>query len=135
MTGTQTFSMIKPGAVEGQCIGGIIQMIEQAGFKIKALRLTQLTLEEAEKFYAVHAGKPFYQQMCKDMTAGPVVAMKLEKENAVADFRQLIGATNPIEAAEGTIRKRFGKSIDANAIHGSDADETAAEEIAFFFTA
>ncbi|MEL6539554.1 MAG: nucleoside-diphosphate kinase [Bacteroidota bacterium] len=133
MTGTYTFSMIKPDAVRSRHIGAIIQTIEQAGFGINALRLLQLSLEEAEEFYAVHKERSFYQQMCQDMTTGPVIAMLLEKGNAVAEFRQLIGATNPAEAAEGTIRKRFGKSIGANAIHGSDADDTAADEVAFFF--
>lgn len=135
MSRTVTFSMIKPDAVREKHIGGIVQMIEQAGFEVKALRLTQLTLEAAKEFYAVHAERPFYESMCKSMTQGPIVVMKLEKDNAVADFRQLIGATNPAEAAEGTIRKRFGKSIESNAIHGSDADETAAAEVAFFFSA
>lgn len=107
--------------------------IEDNGFEIKALKLTQLTLEDAETFYAIHQERPFYEELCKYMTSGPIVAMVLAKPNAVADFRALIGVTNPAEAAPGTIRKQFGKSIDANAIHGSDSDETAATEIALLF--
>lgn len=125
--------MIKPDAVKNKHVGAIIQMIEQAGFTIQALKMTQLTPQTAGQFYEVHKERPFYKQMCQDVAAGPVVAMTLAKENAVADFRALIGATDPAQAAEGTIRQRFGQSIDANAIHGSDADETAAQEIAFFF--
>jgi len=125
--------MIKPGAIQDRHVGEILTMVERAGFEIKALRLTQLTLTEAGQFYAVHQERPFYEQLCKYMTSGPIIAMVLEKDNAVADFRTLIGATNPAEAAPGTIRQRFGQSIDANAIHGSDADETALVEAKFFF--
>ena len=133
MAGKITFSMIKPDAVKDKHVGAIINMIEQAGFSIQAMRLTQLTPEKAGIFYLVHKDCPFYEQMCQDMSTGPVIAMVLEKENAVADFRKLIGATDPAQAAAGTIRKKFGKSIDANAVHGSDADETAAIEAKFFF--
>ena len=133
MAGKITFSMIKPDALKDKHVGAIINMIEQAGFSIQAMRLTQLTPEKAGIFYLVHKDRPFYEQMCQDMSTGPVIAMVLEKENAVADFRKLIGATDPAQAAAGTIRKKFGKSIDANAVHGSDADETAAQEIACFF--
>lgn len=133
MAGTITFSMIKPDAVQNKHIGGIISMIEAAGFTIQAMQHTQLTSEAAEKFYEVHKERPFYKDMCEFVASGPVVAMVLAKENAVADFRSLLGATNPTEAAEGTIRKNFGESIDNNAVHGSDADETAAVEAHFFF--
>jgi len=133
MAGILTFSMIKPSAVQNRHIGGIIQMIEQAGFDIQALKHVQLTTEEAGQFYAVHKDRPFYTQMCQNIASGPVVAMVLSKDNAVVDFRNLIGPTDPAQAAEGTIRQRFGQSIEVNAIHGSDADETAAAEIKFFF--
>ena len=133
MAGRITFSMIKPDAVQGNHIGAIISMIEQAGFSIQAMRLTQLTPKTAGEFYQVHKDRPFYHQMCEAMSAGPVVAMALEKENAVADFRQLIGATDPAQAIAGTIREQFGRTIEANAIHGSDADATAVLEAEFFF--
>ena len=135
MAGTTTFSMIKPDAVKEKHVGAIINMIEQAGFSIQAMKLTQLTPQSAKVFYQVHKDRPFYEQMCQAMATGPIVALALEKDNAVADFRKLIGATDPMQAAADTIRKRFGKSIESNAVHGSDADETAAEEIAFFFSA
>jgi nucleoside-diphosphate kinase len=133
MTGTVTFSMIKPDAVKDNHIGAIINMIEQAGFSIQAMKLVHLTPKTAGLFYQVHKGRPFYEQMCRSMSAGPVIAMVLEKENAVADFRELIGATDPAQATVGTIRERFGKSIEANVVHGSDADETAIVEAQFFF--
>lgn len=133
MAGTITFSMIKPDAVQKKHIGGIITMIEKAGFTIQAMKHTQLTPAASAKFYEVHKERPFYKDMCDFVASGPVVAMVLEKENAVADFRTLLGATNPTESAEGTIRKNFGESIDHNAVHGSDADETAAIEANFFF--
>lgn len=128
-----TFSMLKPGVLQDRQVGRIMAQIEDNGFEIKALKRTQLTLEDAETFYAIHQERPFYEELCKYMTSGPIVAMVLAKPNAVADFRALIGVTNPAEAAPGTIRKQFGKSIDANAIHGSDSDETAATEIALLF--
>ena len=125
--------MIKPDAVKDKNIGAIINMIEHAGFNIQAIRLTKLTSETAGLFYQVHKERSFYEQMCQAMSTGPIVAMVLEKENAVADFRKLIGATDPAQAGAGTLREKFGKSIEANAVHGSDADETAAIEAKFFF--
>ena len=133
MTGSVTFSMIKPDAIQDGQVGQIIAMIEARGFCLKALELTQLTLARAGQFYAMHKERPFYEQLCKYMASSPIIAMVLTKPNAVADFRALIGATDPAEAAPGTIRKRFGKSIEGNAIHGSDADETALIETRFFF--
>ena len=133
MAGTITFSMIKPDAVQDNHIGAIVHMIEQAGFNIQAMELVRLTPQTARTFYLVHKERPFYEQMCRAMSAGPVIAMVLEKENAVADFRNLIGATDPAQATVGTIREKFGKHIEANAIHGSDADETAAVEARLFF--
>ncbi len=133
MTSTITFSMIKPDAVKNKNIGAIINMIEHAGFNIQAIRITQLTPQTAGLFYQVHQERPFYEQMCLVMSTGPIVAMVLQKENAVADFRKLIGATDPAQATMGTIREKFGSSIEANAVHGSDANETAAIEAKFFF--
>jgi len=126
--------MIKPDAVADGFTGPIIQQIEAAGFKIIALKKIQLSSEEAGKFYAVHAERPFFQSLCDYMCSGAIIPMVLEKENAVEDFRTLIGATNPAQAAEGTIRKQFARSLESNAIHGSDSDENAAIEGAFFFT-
>jgi nucleoside-diphosphate kinase len=134
MSGNKTFTIIKPDAFEAGHFGAITQMIEAAGFKIKACRLTKLTPELAGKFYAVHKERPFYNDLCAYMSSGPIVAMILEKDNAVEDFRTLIGATNPAQAAEGTIRKLYAKSIEANAVHGSDSDENAAIESSFFFS-
>lgn len=130
-----TFTMIKPDAVGKGHIGAILAQINEGGFKIKALQMTELTRSQAEAFYAVHKERPFFNDLVNFMTSGPVVAAALEKENAVEDFRALIGATNPAEAAEGTIRKKYATSIGENAIHGSDADDTAAQEVAFFFGA
>ena len=127
--------MIKPDAVQDNHIGGITQMMEAAGFRIVALKKTRLTAERAGKFYEVHQERPFYNDLVKYMSSGPIVAMILEKENAVADFRTLIGATNPDKADEGTIRKKYAKSMEANAVHGSDSDENAQIEGDFFFTA
>lgn len=129
-----TFTMIKPDAVADNNIGGILKMIEGAGFKVKAAKLTRLTAETAGKFYAVHQERPFYADLCAYMSSGPILAAVLEKDNAVADFRKLIGATNPANAEEGTIRKIYAKSIEANAVHGSDSDENAAIEAGFFFS-
>lgn len=126
--------MIKPDAFGDGNSGAIIKMIEEAGFSIKAMKLTKLSSAKAGGFYAVHKERPFYQDLIKYMSSGPIIAMVLEKDNAVADFRKLIGATNPAEAAEGTIRKQFAKSIEANAIHGSDSDENALIEGSFFFS-
>ncbi|MCZ6692673.1 MAG: nucleoside-diphosphate kinase [Bacteroidetes bacterium] len=129
-----TFTMIKPDAMADQNAGAIIKMIQEAGFKIKAMKLTKLSNERAGEFYAVHRERPFYGELCEYMSSGPIIAMILEKENAVTDFRTLIGATNPQEAAEGTIRKLFAKSIEANAMHGADSDENAIVEGNFFFS-
>ena len=126
--------MIKPDAVESNYIGAILEKINSAGFRIKAMKYTQLSPSAAGKFYEVHKERPFYGELVEYMSSGPIVAAILEKESAVADFRTLIGATNPAEAAEGTIRKLYATSISANAIHGSDSDENAAIEGAFFFS-
>ena len=125
--------MIKPDAVAEGNTGSIIQHIEKAGFKILAMTKLKMTPEQAGQFYAVHSERPFYQSLCDYMSQSEIIPMILEKENAVEDFRTLIGATNPAQAAEGTIRRLFAKSIEANAIHGSDSDENAAIEAAFFF--
>ena len=134
MANNLTFTMIKPDAVEAGNIGAITKMIEEAGFTIRAMKLTRLSNERAGQFYAVHKERPFYNDLCNYMSSGAIVPMILVKENAVEDFRKLIGATNPKEAAEGTIRKLFAKSIEANAIHGSDSDENAVIEGSFFFS-
>lgn len=128
-----TFTMIKPDAVQGGHIGAILNQITEAGFRIAALRMTQLTTRDAEAFYAVHRERPFYRDLVQYMTSGPIVAAILEKDNAVTDFRKLIGATDPSKAEKGTIRAQFAKSIEANAIHGSDSDENAQIEGRFFF--
>ena len=135
MSGNRTFTMLKPDAIENGHMGKIIDMIIQAGFQIKAMKLTQLTTEQAQKFYEVHAERPFYGELVEYMTSGPIIAAILEKENAVADFRTLIGATDPAEAAEGTIRKSYAESKGRNAVHGSDSDENAEIEGKFHFTA
>ena len=127
--------MIKPDGVESGNIGNIIQMITDAGFAIKAMKYTQLSEEQAKKFYEVHAERPFYQELVDYMISGPIVAAILEKDNAVADFRTLIGATDPSEAAEGTIRKKYAESKAKNAVHGSDSDENAQIEGEFHFAA
>jgi nucleoside-diphosphate kinase len=124
---------VKPDAVAKNVIGEIYNRFEKAGLKIVAARMKQLTVEDAQRFYAVHEGKPFYDDLVAFMTSGPVMIQVLEGENAIAKNRELMGATNPQEAAPGTIRADFAKSIDANAVHGSDAPETAAYEIAVFF--
>jgi nucleoside-diphosphate kinase len=134
MAGNRTFTMIKPDAVEKNYIGAILEKINAAGFRIVAMKYTKLTAEQAGAFYAVHKERPFYGELVEYMTSGPIVAAILEKENAVADFRKLIGATNPAEAEEGTIRKLYAESIAANAIHGSDSDENAEIEGNFFFS-
>lgn len=133
MAGKRTFTMIKPDAVEDGNTGAILKMIEDAGFKIVAMKLTLLTDVRAGQFYEVHKERPFYNDLKKYMSSGKIVAAILEKDNAVADFRKLIGATNPEQAEEGTIRKKFAKSIEANAVHGSDSDENAQIEGSFFF--
>jgi nucleoside-diphosphate kinase len=131
--GKITFSMIKPDAVADLNTGNIIQKIEDSGFKIKALKMIRPPKSVFENFYAIHKERSFFSEMIEYISSGPVVVMILEKENAVAEFRELIGATNPLEAKEGTIRKMYGKSIEANAIHGSDSDENAFLEISHFF--
>ncbi len=135
MTTNRTFTMIKPDAVANGHIGAILNDIIAGGFKIVAMKYTQLTPELAGEFYAVHKERGFYGDLVSFMSSGPIVAAILEKEDAVADFRKLIGATNPAEAAEGTIRNKYAKSIDANAVHGSDSDENAQVEGNFYFTA
>jgi len=129
-----TFTMIKPDAVEANNIGPILAMMNKAGFKIKAMKYLRLSKDQAGNFYAVHKERPFYGELVDYMCSGPIVAAVLEKNNAVADFRTLIGATDPAKADEGTIRKLFAKSIAANAVHGSDSDENAANEANFFFS-
>ncbi len=133
MAGNRTFTMIKPDAVKDGHTGSILKMIEAAGFRIVALKLTNLSSERAGQFYEVHKERPFYKDLCAYMSSGPIVAAILEKDNAVADFRKLIGATNPAQAEEGTIRKLFAKSLEANAVHGSDSDENAEIEGNFYF--
>jgi nucleoside-diphosphate kinase len=133
MAQNKTFTMLKPDAVANGHIGAILEKINASGFRIVSLKMTQLTKADAEAFYAVHAARPFYGELVAYMTEGPIVAAILEKDNAVEDFRTLIGATNPAEAAEGTIRKMYAESISANAVHGSDSDENAAIEGAFHF--
>lgn len=135
MSGNKTFTMIKPDAVSAGNSGAILKIIEENGFVMKAMKYTQLTRERAGQFYAVHKERPFYNDLCTYMSSGPIIPIILEKDNAVEDFRTLIGATNPQEAAEGTIRNLFAKSIEANAIHGSDSDENAEIEGSFFFSA
>lgn len=126
--------MIKPIAVKNNYIGPILKMINEAGFRIKAMKFTRLTKQQAEEFYSVHAGKYFFEGLTDFMSSGPIVAAILEKENAVADFRKLIGATDPKKAEEGTIRKLYAESMSHNAVHGSDSDENAIVESDFFFS-
>ena len=134
MATNRTFTMLKPDAVANGYIGAILEKITSAGFRIVAMKMTQLTKADAEAFYAIHAERPFFGELVEYMTSGPIVSAVLEKDNAVEDFRTLIGATNPAEAAEGTIRKMYAESISANAVHGSDSDENAAIEAAFHFS-
>ena len=129
----KTFSIIKPDAVASGKAGKILAHLEAAGFRIVALRMTKLSQSQAEGFYAVHRERPFYGSLVKFMTEGPVVLMALEREDAVKTLRETMGATNPANAADGTIRKLYAESIERNAIHGSDAPETAAQELAYFF--
>lgn len=133
MATERTLSIIKPDGVKKGVIGQIFAKFEAAGLKIAATRMTQLSTAQAQAFYAVHAARPFYKDLVEFMTSGPVVVSVLEGEDAVKTNRDVMGATNPAEAAEGTIRRTFATSIDANTVHGSDAAETAAQEIAFFF--
>ena len=134
MSSNTTFTMIKPDAMADGHMGKILAHIQAAGFRFKALKMTRLSQAQAEAFYAVHAARPFYGELVAFMSSGPVLAAVLEKDQAVADFRTLIGATNPEQAAEGTIRKLSARSIGENAVHGSDSDENAAIEAAFFFS-
>ena len=134
MATNRTFTMIKPDAVKNGHIGAILNDITADGFKIIALKYTHLSAEKAGEFYAVHKERPFYGELVNFMSSGPIVAAILEKENAVADFRALIGSTDPAEAAEGTVRKAYAKSKGENAVHGSDSDENAAIESSFFFS-
>lgn len=129
-----TLTMIKPEAVTDGFSGPIIRMIEEAGFSIIGMKMTRLTLERAGQFYAVHKERPFYNSLCEYMSSGKIIAMVLKKENAIADFRKLIGATDPEQAEEGTIRKLYAKSLQSNAVHGSDSDENARIEAGFFFS-
>jgi nucleoside-diphosphate kinase len=132
--GNITFTMIKPEAVAANNIGGILKMIEQGGFRIVAMKKVLLSKERAGAFYAVHKARPFYGELVDYMSGGPIIAAILEKHNAVADFRTLIGATNPLEATEGTIRKKYATSLAENAVHGSDSDENAKIEADFHFS-
>lgn len=134
MATNRTFTMIKPDAVRNGHIGNILQMINAGGFRIVAMKYTSISLDQAKKFYEVHAERPFYGELTEFMSGGPIVAAILEKENAVADFRTLIGATNPANAEEGTIRKKYAMSMGENAVHGSDSDENAEIEGSFFFS-
>jgi len=134
MAGKRTFTMIKPDAVGAANVGAITKLIEEAGFRIVAMKKTHLSATRAGEFYAVHKDRPFYKDLCSYMSSGAIIPMILEKENAVEDFRKLIGATDPQKAAPGTIRNLYAKSIEANAIHGSDSDENAALEGNFFFS-
>jgi nucleoside-diphosphate kinase len=131
---TLTFGIIKPDAVRAAKQGTIIQRIQDAGFKIRGMKLIHQSKKQAEGFYAVHAGKGFYEELTEFMSSGPCVVLALEKENAVKAWRDLMGATNPAEAEEGTLRKEFASSIGENAVHGSDSDENAAIEISYFFS-
>ena len=129
-----TFSIVKPDAVAAGQAGSILQMIIDSGLKIRAMKMIRLTLEQAEGFYAVHRERPFFKDLVNYMISGPVIVSVLEGDNAIARYRELMGATDPAKAAEGTIRKRFGKNIEANACHGSDAPETAKVEVSYFFS-
>jgi nucleoside-diphosphate kinase len=130
----RTFSIIKPDAVAAGHAGAILAAVEQAGFKVLAMRMTRLTQAQAQGFYAVHREKPFFAGLVKFMTEGPLIVLALERENAIAKWRETMGATNPANAAEGTIRKRFAANVERNCVHGSDAPETAETELRFFFS-
>jgi nucleoside-diphosphate kinase len=129
----RTLTIIKPDAVRKKGIGDIIEQFEKQGFQILCLKMLEISKHQAEQFYAVHAGKPFYNSLTTFISSGPIVALALEKENAIADLRKLMGATNPANAEEGTIRKKWATNIENNAIHGSDAEDTARFELSFFF--
>ena len=134
MATNRTFTMLKPDSVENGYTGAILEKINAAGFRIVAMKKTQMTVADAKEFYAIHSERPFFGELVEFMTRGPIVAAILEKENAVEDFRVLIGATNPADAAEGTIRKLYATSMGENAVHGSDSDENAAIEGSFHFS-
>lgn len=134
MSGNRTFTMIKPTAVSKDYIGPIMNHIAEGEFRIAAAKMTKMSKEEAGRFYAIHKDRPFFDKLTSFMSSGPIIAMVLEKENAVESYRNFIGATNPAEAKEGTIRNQFGTNLGENAIHGSDSDENAEKEIRFFFT-
>ncbi len=129
----RTFSIVKPDAVEKGATGDIIKTLQEKGFRFLGMKMLHITKHQAEGFYAVHAGKPFFGSLTDFMSSGSIVVMALEKENAIADLRELMGATNPANAAEGTIRKKWATNIERNAIHGSDADDTARFELSYFF--
>src|SRR6267378_1273294 len=130
----QTFAIVKPDAVASGQTGQILSMIEHAGFRVRGLKMLRLSRQQAEAFYEVHKERPFYGGLVQFMTEGPVVVMVLERDNAIKHWRELMGATNPEKAAEGTIRKKFAKNVERNSVHGSDAPETALVEIPFFFS-
>ena len=134
MAGKQTFTMIKPTAFKNNYSGAILKMINEAGFTLKAMKITRLSAEQAGAFYAVHKERSFYESLVEYMSSGPIVAAVLEKDNAVEDYRKLIGVTNPEQAAEGTIRKLYATNLQQNAVHGSDSDENAIIEADFFFS-
>ncbi len=129
----RTLTIVKPDAVKKQAVGDIIEQFEKNGFHILCMKMLEISKHQAEQFYAVHAHRPFYGSLTNFMSSGPIVALALEKENAIADLRKLMGATNPADAEEGTIRKKWASSIEYNAIHGSDAEDTARFELSFFF--
>jgi len=129
----RTFSIIKPDAVKKAAIGDILSMMQEAGFHIIGMKMVEITKEQAEGFYAVHVNRPFFASLTQFMSSGPIVVLALEKENAIADLRKLMGATDPAKAEAGTIRKKHASSIEANAIHGSDAEDTARFELSYFF--
>ena len=129
----RTLAIIKPDAVGRNAVGDIISMIEGTGFRLLSVKMLEITKRQAEGFYAVHASKPFFESLTSFMSRGPIVAIALEKENAIRDWRELMGSTNPASAAEGTVRKKWGANIENNAVHGSDAEETAHFELSYFF--
>ncbi len=129
----RTLTIVKPDAVQRNAVGDIIEQFEKNGFRILSMKMLEISKYQAEQFYAVHANRPFYNSLTNFMSSGPIVALALEKENAIADLRKLMGATNPANAEEGTIRKKWATSIEHNAIHGSDAEDTARFELSFFF--
>ena len=132
-TQQRTLAIIKPDAVKKNAVGDILNQIHAKAFRIIGMKMLEINSDQAEGFYAVHAGKPFFSSLCTFMSSGPIVVLALEKENAIADWRKLMGATNPANAEEGTIRKKWASSIEANSVHGSDAEDTARFEISYFF--